>query len=110
MTVSGLGTRLQTLRYKLHYSQKTVASRINTAQSMISAYESGEKVPSLNTLKALARLYHCSTDYLLGLEKSDDATLTINLERLNDKQTAILYALLETWGYDTQPNKNEQKE
>ncbi|MDE6714674.1 MAG: helix-turn-helix domain-containing protein [Lachnospiraceae bacterium] len=34
-------------------------------------YESGERTPSVEALMSLARLYHCSTDYLLGFECSD---------------------------------------
>ena len=65
-----LNTRLQEQRKKSKLSQKQVAERIQVSPSVISNYESGERSPSLESLIALANLYHCSTDYLLGLETS----------------------------------------
>ena len=63
--IQGLGERLQELRTSQNFSQKEVARILDVSYSVISNYESGERTPSLEKLVALARLYHCSTDYLL---------------------------------------------
>ena len=66
--VNGLGERLQTLRISYKLSQKEVAVAIGVSPSLISNYEKSERTPSAESLMALANLYHCSTDYLLGRE------------------------------------------
>ena len=71
--VNGLGKRLEQARANLHLSQKEAAAAIGASASVISNYESGERTPSVENLMALASLYRCSTDYLLGLQKPSDA-------------------------------------
>lgn len=61
-----LGERLRYLREENHYSQSWLAKRLGYSPSVISAYESGERTPSVQALIALADLYHVSIDYLLG--------------------------------------------
>ena len=70
--INGLGDKLQKLRTQFNMSQKEVAVAINTSPSIISNYESGERTPSVENLMALANLYHCSTDYLLGFQPTDN--------------------------------------
>ena len=60
------------LRLEFNMSQKEVAGIINTSPSIISNYESGERTPSVENLMALANLYHCSTDYLLGFQTNEN--------------------------------------
>lgn len=67
--IKGLNEKLQTLRKQYRLSQKDVAKAIGVSASIISAYETGERSPSLENLVALSYLYRCSTDYLLGKEK-----------------------------------------
>ena len=68
--VQGLGERLQQKRSGLKISQKEAAEAIGVSYSIISNYEKNERTPSLEKLMALANLYHCSVDYLLGIEKN----------------------------------------
>lgn len=84
-----LHTRLRELREEHHLSQKVVSMRIGCSKSIISSYETGDRQPSLGNLIALARLYHVSTDYLLG--KTDtmrdlDFTNLIDVNGLTDEQ------------------------
>lgn len=90
--VNGLGERLQEQRLNLKLSQKEVAAAIGISSSIVSNYESSERAPSVENLMALAGLYRCSTDYLLGLEKSPSATLDISM--LTDKQRILLQEFL----------------
>ena len=66
--VNKLNIRLQEQRKLSKLSQKEVAKAIGVSPSIISNYESGERTPSVECLMALAGLYRCSTDYLLGLD------------------------------------------
>ena len=93
--VQGLGDKLHKLRLEFNMSQKEVAGIINTSPSIISNYESGERTPSVENLMALANLYHCSTDYLLGFQTNEnDNTLDVSL--LSGEQKALLQKLLAT--------------
>jgi hypothetical protein len=91
--IHGLGERLQKQRTAHKLSQREVASALNVSPAVISNYEKGERTPSLEMLIALARLYHCSTDYLLGFDKSN--TDTINVSMLTEKQKNLLQLFLE---------------
>ncbi len=89
--VNGLGERLQKQRTVLNISQKEVAEIIGVSSS-ISNYESGERTPSLEKLVALARLYHCTTDYLLGFSSASSVTLDTSM--LNYTQNKLLQHFL----------------
>ena len=91
--VHGLGERLQEQRNLKNLSQKEVADAINVSASVVSNYENGERTPSLEILVALARLFQCSTDYLLGFEKIEsDKKLDISM--LTDEQVKLLQHFL----------------
>ena len=92
--VNGLGERLQKSRTILKLSQKEVSNSLNVSPAVISNYEKGERTPSVEMLMALARLYHCSTDYLLGFEK--DNSKSIDVSMLSDKQTALLQNFIDS--------------
>ncbi|MDE7020519.1 MAG: helix-turn-helix domain-containing protein [Lachnospiraceae bacterium] len=91
--INGLGQRLQEQRILRNLSQKQVASSIGVSASVISNYESGERTPSIEILIALSHLYHCSTDYLLGIGRADVVKL-LDVSMLNDKQYRLLQAFL----------------
>lgn len=90
--VNGLGERLQKQRLLMNISQKEAAISIGVSPSIISNYESSERTPSVENLMSLANLYHCSTDYLLGLEKNSFVELDTSM--LNDCQLQLLQKFL----------------
>lgn len=92
--VNGLGERLQKSRTILKLSQKEVANSLNVSPAVISNYEKGERTPSVEMLMALARLYHCSTDYLLGFEKDNPKSIDVSM--LSDKQTTLLQNFIDS--------------
>lgn len=62
--------KIRDLREDQDLSQAQLAKILNISQSTYSRYESGYlDIPS-NILIALAKFYHVSTDYILGLTKS----------------------------------------
>ena len=87
--INQLGERLQKLRTDRKISQLKVAELINVSPSIISNYESGERSPSIENLIKLASFYKCSTDYLLGLEKSDTSSF-VDVSMLNEEQIRLL--------------------
>lgn len=91
--VYGLGQRLQQQRLLKNLSQKEVAKSIGISASIVSNYESGERTPSVEVLIALARLYHCSTDYLLGFDRLNKDML-LDVSMLSDEQRTLLQHFL----------------
>lgn len=62
-----MGEKLKSLRLEKNLTQKQVADRIGLAISAVSSYESGSRYPSYEVLIQLARMFHVTTDYLLGI-------------------------------------------
>lgn len=92
--VKGLAKKLKDLRKQHGYSQKDVASKLNVSPSIISGYETEQRNPSSESLLALAYLYHCSTDYLLGKEKNNSETY-LDVSKLKPEQIKALRNLIE---------------
>lgn len=95
--VRGLGEKLQSQRMLHKLSQKEVASMLDVSPAVISNYENGERTPSVEMLMSLAGLYHCSTDYLLGLSKDTNDRL-LDCPMLSDKQMSLLQSFISSLG------------
>ena len=93
--IIGLADRLRDMRTNCGLSQRAVAKRLDISPSIISGYETGERTPSAEVLLALAYLYRCSTDYLLGKDTKKVAR-TLDVEKLTEKQIRILQELVES--------------
>lgn len=63
------GTILKKLRQDNNLTQDELAKKIDTSRSNIANYENDKNMPSVDILEKLAKLFNCTTDYLLG--KSD---------------------------------------
>lgn len=63
------GTKLKTLRVGMNLTQQQLATRLGVAKSVVSYYESGDRFPSYDVLIKIARTFHTTTDFLLGLER-----------------------------------------
>ena len=73
------GNRLKTLRISNSLTQKDLASRLNITKSVISAYETGARLPSYDVLIGLSNIFHVTTDYLLGVEKNTAPILSLTI-------------------------------
>lgn len=93
--IKGLPEKLKSLRWKYNYSQKQVADKLEISPSVVSAYETGERTPSIEVLLSLSYIYNCSVDYLLGRNFSSSDTI-IKTDGLNEKQIKALNDLIET--------------
>lgn len=63
------GNILKKIRQDNNMTQDELAKRIDTSRSNIANYENGKNMPSIDILEKIAKLFNCTTDYLLG--KSD---------------------------------------
>ena len=59
--------RIKNLREDMDLSQEDVAKLLHCTQAAYSYYENGKRDVPTSVLISLASLYHCSTDYLLGI-------------------------------------------
>lgn len=58
--------RLVELRKEKGLTQQEVANAINIVRATYAQYEIGRREPDFETLKKIAQLFDCTTDYLLG--------------------------------------------
>jgi len=65
--MSHLGDKLSELREDRGLTQRDVSERLHISNSSISAFETGARVPSVEVIVSLSRLFEVTTDYLLGL-------------------------------------------
>lgn len=86
-----IADRIKYLREKNNLTQSSLAKKLNVTRSSVNAWEMGISVPSTALIVDLAKLFHVSTDYLLGL----DISATLDISSLNDKEIMILYELVE---------------
>ena len=93
--INGLPERLKALRIQNNMSQKEVAARLAVSPSIVSGYEVGTRTPSLQILMALASMYGCSTDYLLG-RKATPPKPVLDTEGLTDAQIQAVQNLVNT--------------
>ena len=84
------GNNLKTLRLNAGWTQSQLAQKLGITKSVISAYETGIRLPSYDILIHIAKIFKVSTDYLLGLEKTQE----IDLSGLTDKEVSALLALI----------------
>ena len=84
-----MGEKLRSLRIEKNLTQKQVADRIGLAISAVSSYESGSRYPTYDTLIKLARMFHVSTDYLLGIADKRN----IDVTGLDDEDVGLISQL-----------------
>lgn len=81
-----LGNRIRILREEKSISQLELAKILNIANTTLSQYESGKRIPSDSIKKKIADYFNVSIDYLLGrtdVKNSYDSADKIT-ESLND--------------------------
>lgn len=85
------GSRLKDLRKQSGLTQQQIADRIGVTKSVVSFYELKERAPSPEVLIKLSYIFHVSTDYLLGIDKSK----TIDVSGLDDEDIKAVHAIIE---------------
>lgn len=93
------GDHLRMLRERQGLSQKELGERVHRAPSVISNYENNIKIPTLDVLTTLARIYNVSLDYLVGFEKKDQ----VLLEKMTDSQRELIHLLVKELQNSTTP-------
>ncbi len=74
-----IGSRIKNLRERSGLNQKELALKLQIANSTMSQYESGQRIPSDDLKLKIAELFNVSTDYLLG--RTDDPLLVRDVDQ-----------------------------
>ena len=85
-----LGERIKRLREGKNRTQEQVAAVLHLTRKVIGTYERNEREPNLETIILLARYFHVTTDYLLGVGRNR----TINANGLTEKEYLLMKELV----------------
>lgn len=90
--MDNFANRMRMLRKQMGLNQTQLAERMGTSKSMVSYYENQDRSPSPEVLIKLSKIFHVSTDYLLGLESEQ----SLKLADLSKEDIELLQHTLET--------------
>lgn len=82
-----VGSRIGKLRKQSGYTQRELAERLQVTKAVISAYETGNRIPSCTMIVKLAALFNVSTDYLLWV--STGSFLDLSGLTMNERKCVI---------------------
>lgn len=86
-----IAEKIKALRETNNLTQAALARKLNVTRSSVNAWEMGISVPSTSLIVDIAKLFHVSTDYLLGIDK----TSSLDLSGLNEREIMLVYELVE---------------
>jgi len=84
------GLRLKKLRNNANLTQAELARKLDLTKSVISAYENDTRLPSYDVLIHISKIFHVTTDYLLGVE----APVPVDLSGLSEEEAMVVIHLI----------------
>ena len=88
------GSRLKRLRLDHNMTQPALAKKLQVTKSVISAYETGIRMPSYETLLMISKVFSVSTDYLLGNDVGKSNS--IDVSGLNEKEIEAVRTIVDS--------------
>lgn len=85
------GENLKALRQKAGLTQKQLAERLWISKATVSYYEQSLRCPSPEILIKLSRIFHVSTDFLLGIEDKKQA---LDVTDLSEEDISLLQDII----------------
>lgn len=85
-----ISEKIRELREQAGFSQSQLAKKLDVTRSSVNAWEMGLSTPTIQYVVALAKLFHVSSDYLLGMEPKQ----TIDLDPYSGEEKEVLYSLI----------------
>ncbi len=76
------GERIAYLRERRGMSQAQLAKELNIAQSTLAMWERGKRGLKDDVIKQIAEYFSVSSDYLLGIENTEDQTPNSKMKRI----------------------------
>lgn len=77
--------RLKTERINANLSQKDIADTTGVSIAAVSAWENGRSAPTKTECETLGEMYHCTSDYLLGLVDDRNNNIDISIPDQKEK-------------------------
>lgn len=84
------GNRLRAIRLQNNMTQAQLSQKLGVTKSVVSAYETGLRMPSYDILISISQLFKVTTDYLLGVERKQE----LDLSGLTDEEITALINLI----------------
>ncbi len=81
---------IKKLREDAGYSQAELARKLDVTRSSVNAWEMGLSTPTTPYIVELSKLFHVSTDYILGIESNR----TISIDSFTPEETELIYSLI----------------
>lgn len=85
-----ISERIRQLREQAGYSQSMLAKKLDVTRSSVNAWEMGISAPTTQYLVAMAKLFHVSSDYMLGMESA----LQLSLDGYTPEETRLIFDLI----------------
>lgn len=84
------GERLQEIRKDHGDTQQSLADQLHVTLYAVRCWEQGKSSPSYETLVKICKLYHTSSDYLLGLTNEEPHYMQTQQKSLNTENLLTL--------------------
>lgn len=101
---SAFQEQLKTLISQRGLTQRIVAEKMDTTETTISRYVSGDRTPNLETLVALAQVLNVSLDDLTGMDppskprQAPDISILISCyQRASDADRGVIWAVFDRY-------------
>ncbi len=91
MDRTAFGERIARLRIQKGLSQNQLSQMLGVKRSVVSYYESGDRLPSFDVLVEMSRVFNVSTDYLL---KGKDAERIIAVSDLDENSIDVIMTVV----------------
>lgn len=85
-----IADQIKILRGQADMTQAGLAKRLGITRSSVNAWEMGISIPSTQYLVELAKLFHVSTDFLLGLASATN----VNVSGLTTDDIQLVHTLI----------------
>ncbi len=99
-----IGERLKERRKDFRDTQANLANKLNVSLSTIKSWESGNSAPSHEMLVEICKLYHVSSDFLLGITDDDPLLKKEQYEKLTPENKELVSLFEEFMLYKQQKN------
>lgn len=91
MDRTAFGERIARLRIQKGLSQNQLSQMLGVKRSVVSYYESGDRLPSFDVLMEMSRVFNVSTDYLL---KGKDTERIISVSDLDENSIDVVMTVV----------------
>lgn len=81
---------IRSLRESAGFSQAQLAKKLDVTRSSVNAWEMGLSTPTIQYVVAMSKLFHVSSDYLLGIESN----LSIHIDEYSFEEKEVIYSLI----------------